>query len=260
MSHPIIYQWSDGSIVEMSPITQFGEGGRLRLCFRGLLDSSSSSPTEYLLSFMISLNPDRAAFASSPSLANLMRQRGVSEEGVIEKYPQIQAQIRGLLLDLGVAPNRAGVLLRGASGDITTPLFVSEDLWNKRFELAKDKSFGDNSFEAVPDYMGVGTIHRLQIAYDRLNMNWRVFWIFGGSGGEVSTTSDTFENAVGAVMKNNNIRPESERDSWEEESVERGTFLIPTPEEVEVFRILDEPLPFFLPGDEAGEWVRGRLS
>jgi hypothetical protein len=248
MSHPIVYQWSDGSLVEMSPITQFGEGARLRLVFPGAV------------SFMISLNPDRAAFASSPSLANLMRQRGVSEEGVIEKYPQIQAQIRGLLLDLGVAPNRAGVLLRGASGDITTPFFVSEDLWRRRFDLAKDQSIGGNSFEAVPDYMGIGNIYRLEIRYDSWKMNWRISWASGESGGEVSTTSDTFENAVGLVMKSNNIRPESARAAWEAEFVERGTFLIPTPEEVEVFRILDEPLPFFLPGDEAGKWVRGRLS
>jgi hypothetical protein len=251
-NHPIVYRWSDGSFVE---ITKFADGTGLRLFFSGFLD--------YLSSFMISLSPERKAYAASPSLTNLMRAKGVPQQEVVEKYPQIQAKIRGLLLDLGVAPNTAGTLLRGDAGNIAVPFFISEDLWNRRFELAKDQSIGDDSFEAVPDYMGIGNIYRLQIRYDSWSMNWRISWMSGRSGGAVYArkfTSDTFENAVGVVMKNSNIHPESDRAVWETEFVERGTFLIPTPEEVEVFRILDEPLPFFLPRDEAGKWFKGRLS
>lgn len=249
MSHPIVYRWSDGSFAELSPIVEFNKAARLRLVFYGDL------------SFMILLDSERAAFSSSPSLTGMLRVRGVPREEVIEKYHQIRRKICGLLLDLGVCPNNAGVLLRGSSADVRLPFFVSEDLWSRRFELAKDQSIGGNSFEAVPNYMEIGSIYRLQIRYDEWDMNWKIYWMSGRSGGEVSArkyVSDTFENAVGTVMRENNIRSESDRASWEAENAERGVFLIPTPEEVEVFRILDEPLPFFLPGEEVIQWVASR--
>lgn len=247
MSHPIVYRWGDGSLVEMPYVAYFGDGPNLKIVFSAGL------------SFTISLNPEKAAFALSPPLAILMRASGVPQQEVIERYPQIQAQIRGFLLDLGVVPNSAGVLLRGAAGDITTPFFVSEDLWSRRFELAKANRQGNIYFEAAPDYMQIGNIYRLRIWYDTHNMNWHIKWM----SREVSVrkyTSDTFENAVGVVMRESNILPESERANWEEANVERGTFLIPTPEEVEVFRILDEPLPFFLPGEEAQKWIKERQA
>jgi hypothetical protein len=38
----------------------------------------------------------------------------------------------------------------------------------------------------------------------------------------------------------------------------KGAFVLPEPEEVEVMRILDEPLPFWWPFNDLLEWVRSR--
>lgn len=41
------------------------------------------------------------------------------------------------------------------------------------------------------------------------------------------------------------LLPVSAREEWESANAKRGRFLIPSEEEVQVFKILDEPLPFF---------------
>ena len=65
----------------------------------------------------------------------------------------------------------------------------------------------------------------------------------------------TLKDAVDQLIEKDDIRPESEKKDWIEKNVEFGTWIVPSQEEIEVFNILDEPLPFFWEARMLEEWI-----
>lgn len=71
--------------------------------------------------------------------------------------------------------------------------------------------------------------------------------------------STTLEEAVDWLLKETLVFPESQRSAWEAANVERGTWLLPTAEEIEIFHLLDEPLPFTWGYEELERWLMNRV-
>lgn len=223
MSLPIIYRWADGSFVELSAVGRTGKYATFWLV-------SVDGPL-----IQIGLGLDRSAFSYVFN----------------SRYLEIERKISGFLLDLGVSPNEEGFLLGGMT-PVAIPHFVSEDRWSKRFDLAKNTIRNENYMEKFSHFTTW-----YETVYSRWHSHWR---IPHKTAQECTHEANvvTFEDAVDAVLSKNNILPESARADWEKENTERGLFLIPSPEEVEVFRILEEPLPFFLPNPQREEWFEAR--
>ncbi len=66
--------------------------------------------------------------------------------------------------------------------------------------------------------------------------------------------------AVDEFAKKQLLLPESSRERWERENIERGTWLIPSAEEVELYQMLGEGLPFWWGGDRFAAWLLERLA
>lgn len=63
------------------------------------------------------------------------------------------------------------------------------------------------------------------------------------------------QKLVDKICSYYHILPESKREWWERTQIERGTFVLPSPEEVEVFRILEEELPLLWPPETFEPWI-----
>lgn len=170
------------------------------------------------------------------------------------------------------------------------PRWVPDELWGSRFELAKeflspeapysDKyrsgPYRPRSFIFKPHSVSneaealYGTVHFQYFvirngkistsAHTSHPRGWTVIWgdNHQGPSEREAVWDDDFSAAVDKALAAAMILPISQKDAWENERVERGTPTIISPEEAEVFKILDEPLPFWWGYADLLEWLRGR--
>lgn len=71
-----------------------------------------------------------------------------------------------------------------------------------------------------------------------------------------SPERDSEEEAIDDALRAYPIVPESRLEEWFQDNLERGTWVKPTPEEVELYTILDEKLPFFWPTEDLEAWLK----
>lgn len=69
---------------------------------------------------------------------------------------------------------------------------------------------------------------------------------------------DSKRAALRELIRDLFIIPESEIESWEEQNVDRGSFVGLAPEEVELYRLLGQPLPLWWPPSELHSWMEER--
>jgi len=85
----------------------------------------------------------------------------------------------------------------------------------------------------------------------RLRGNLATRWHAHASGGSGSSSNSvhytgwSLEEVVKTMLDVEGLVPTSRQARWEAENVERGEFVLPTGDEVELFRALGERLPFF---------------
>jgi hypothetical protein len=258
MSGRILYRWSDDSSV-------------------GLLSGRDDSEDTYLLyaekQIDMALLLRAKIMPSGPqvsingsSLGEQIRDSGVPLKSVMLAYPLVKSRLFGFLIDAGVRAVRDGHLLQSrVDYDLRMPAFVSNEQWENRYQIARDFYVSDRfHLRETPRYLS--RVRNLQLCSPQQDPLWKVRWSDRASkraplpGVSVNTVfaANSLEEAIDLVTEQNLVLPESKKGEWDRENVEHGVFVLPTPEEVEVFRILDEPLPFFLPWKQAEEWLRGQ--
>lgn len=196
-------------------------------------------------------------------------------EGPVDR--STSKKVLGFFLDLGASrpflSSNLGLQLQAVSLQI--PVYVPNDLWANRFDQAlqilRSKRTGDLLLWEVDIYIkeeddgGGEDDDEEDEEEDRDgDADWdhdrsSVFLTgldeasfgFDFEGGSVEEVVDdfTFDQL---------ILPESGRESWETENVERGSWVLPTPEEVEVYRALGEQLPFWWELEKLEAWLRER--
>lgn len=208
-------------------------------------------------------------------------------------YLQQERRLAGFALDLGIVKN---VFFEGLfeTGDwedpslVRYPKFVPDERFERRIEEAMEMWDSCSSWpkhqKKSKNRNFLGCVHGMQMEVNHHQM--LLSWDVNGSGrrrtissyrqytpkaGEARQTPKVqnahpdlervTERLVDMMLQSEGlVLPESSRQAWEEENVLKGKFLIPSPEEVEVFRILEEPLPFFW-GDEAlVQWLEGQTK
>lgn len=177
-----------------------------------------------------------------------------------------EKKLRGLLFDMGASrpnENSPGMISDSERGSVLVswPRWISEEVWANRIEAAKEHVYTSlpaanhrKTFMGIPGFALVESLPPGETRADpRLwTGGWKAAW-----WGE-TTWSETLEGAVDAALEMNFVLPDSRREQWEADNIERGVFVLPTPEEVEVFKILDEPMPIWWPFDQLLAWIRER--
>lgn len=182
-----------------------------------------------------------------------------------------QRKILGWILDMGfqIYSNRthSGLVSEYSKVHIGRyPRWIPDEIWNLRY-----LSFSLHFEELAPPFLGV--IRKLvkQFQYsvetgkcDGIIASWRTE-SRGSDGSVYAELDDTPESKERAVVKivdhickSELLLPESQRESWESAHSERGRFTQLSPEEVEVYRLLGEPLPYLLPSEELQQWLSSR--
>lgn len=164
--------------------------------------------------------------------------------------PPVEKRVTSFLLDLGVerCPAIPG-LVNGDRIDLAVfPLFVADDLWERRHEEARQVASGLRG-----DFLGLG---RASSEWDRKEEQVRFTVHIGNM--QWDQLHHTVEEAVDDIVVDAVILPESTRSAWFAEHVERGEWVHPSPEEVEVYQALGEELPFWWGPDRFEAWLRER--
>jgi len=272
-----IYEWADGSyaVVRLDNFQRVGGAADLVVRWRG-------QNADIIFAFNPFENRDEPGE---------MRGRQILVYYLVQSFPTaLRKKLLGLFLDLGVGrPCSSSDLVSTQAGNapsVPYPRFIPDDLWARRYEevpRTESQPWSPSKLEAEP-YLG--EIRCLHIANLGLGYGqpWRAMWytsmvyvpvwpsstvptpMYGDRAWfdgvayfKRSAMSDSFEGVVDRVLDWEMILPESERAGWEAAHVERGTLLLPTREEVELFRLLGEPLPFWWPQVKLAEWLRERL-
>jgi len=263
-----IYEWADGSdaVVRLENFQGAVGDADLVVRWRGLgVDPVNGQNYDPIFAFDPFENRDEPGE---------MRDRQILANHYAQSFPTaLRKKLLGLFLDLGVGrPCSSPDLVSTQVGNEPTvpcPRFIPDDLWARRYEEARlvisdfeklqEPYLGEVRCLHIANHVGLGYVQpwRAIWNFERLAVSHgqplRARWYF-----KRSAMSDSFEGVVDRVLDREMILPESERTGWEAAHVERGTLLLPTREEVELFRLLGEPLPFWWPQVKLAEWLRER--
>lgn len=135
------------------------------------------------------------------------------------------------------------------------PRFVSDELWAKRFDIPTSPDDDPRFLVEKKPYILDG--------YEILgycNGTTIDLWFHGNQRRSGTRIGNTKEEVIEAILIDLFVLPESARQDWEAANVERGVFLIPSPDEVEMYRALGEPIPLLWPLPGLQAWLEERLS
>lgn len=183
-----------------------------------------------------------------------------------QEYPtEFDRYLLGFLLDLGLTRevgssdrdlNLTGLVSTEDDSLVLYPFFVPDDVWESRYEDARKiqgkipgrflvwnevEKFEVNRENTIPPISGEKV----------------VLHVMEGNATAVSEAS-TLEGAVNRLCEDLFILPESNRVSWEAEHVLRGKWVLPTQEEVELYQMLGEELPFWWKPERLLAWLEER--
>ncbi len=174
---------------------------------------------------------------------------------------EYRKKLLGFVLDIG-AITRPVPYLRGclATNDhpeavLDVPYFVPDEVWARRYETEPLR--GSSGRVDVLKGAVLGPVEDLEIIarrYVRGGDTWQGQWSYPGRM-EHTTECLSVEEVVDQVAKRELLLPESYRELWEPSNVERGTWLFPSADEVSLYQMLGEPLPFFWPRPRLSEWL-----
>ncbi len=243
---PTLYAWPDGWRVVFSP-SRWKERG-LNGPLVSYLFLELLGPRHAEARFILETH-DHGRFASFPSYGKSSRDRLFDPELTAPG----RKKLTGFVVDVGAdRPKDTSCLVvpSGYTGwdarpSVPWPNWVPDERWEGRYE-------------EIYEYVGqtwkggyLGVVGSLEIEGESSG-HFQVRWK------NERRVFPSLDLVVDWLCHRYMIRPESERAAWEAENVERGSFIVPTDEEVEVYRMLGEPLPLWW-GEEAFEpWLRER--
>lgn len=185
------------------------------------------------------------------------------------------SKLLGFALDIG-ATIRPPLWAKESDGfdRLQMPRYVSDEEWEKRYDLPNVESGPFQPAIQVSNWMGITVLRMIQHEgtfkavwasawmsktkeaqaiwpIDRKALSWQI---------SAANAEDAKRKVVDHILETEKILPVSRKENWESSNIQKGRFLVPTPEEVEVFRLLDLPLPFFFFDSELREWIESRTA
>lgn len=259
----VVYEWPDGSVLKLqfliekqqrTPVLWFGNGwppivlgcGHPAGSMEAVLYAEAPARPDEFDAALAKLDPDGAK------------------------------KLLGFALDAGVdrfTPSWTGLVTTHTKPPTVLPYprWVSDEEWATRYEVARRRLVPGgvpSTTETLSRYWGplVGGIpQNFFVRYYRDKEEWYAKWDSGRSdSGTMSahspdrgrgTVEGSLEEVVDWCLAYELILPASRREAWEAENVLRGTFVLPDEEEVRVFRLLGETLPFFWGESRFKTWL-----
>jgi hypothetical protein len=253
----LVYSWPDGSNVE------------LRIRAPGAVVSGGVPPGDasmLMVTFMddtrLGLQLKSGAETNGPckSSTHFIKKSwigsdfsGANRKGNREKLFGFFYDLR---LPLGASPN---LVMNKNELDwigFQGPTFISDEVFDQRHEEARRRGKWKMS---SPSFLGADILAGSRVK-QLPNQLWEAMWHDDLEGDKRESQSATLEEAVDWLCEDAQVFPESQRAAWEAANIERGTWIMPTPEEIEVFYILDEPLPFTWSYDALHRWLSDRTQ
>lgn len=254
MNHFSIYAWEDGYRVHSAPST----GQLSQFIFR----------TPKVVRLRLYWDPQSRVLSTMPNPSLWVHPPKMSEDEI--------RKIRGFILDAGFPRAKGPNLVDTGSEDKETkiyyPKWIGEERWGQRYEEAERRVVVgrppkiEEKWPTFPEDF-LGHVENVMLFRDRFVSKtrgpfplkiWWGSWTVSQENG--SDLVDSVREAVDIITDRRLLLPESAREAWEKTNVSKGEFILPSPEEVEVFRILDQELPLLLPHQELSEWITGRWS
>ncbi len=188
-------------------------------------------------------------------------------------------KIRGLVLDLGVRralPHDRDLVYRagGAAHRVASyPRWVEDERWAYRADELERHRFPRNVTRSQGrSYLQrpwLGHLQALELDVVRPELleqvqerhhRWTATWGGHSHNRRRHTTADTVAELADEICAQEMLLPASEKEAWDAANVERGRFVVPSPDEVELFRMLGEDLPLLWPVPAARRWILDRKS
>lgn len=163
----------------------------------------------------------------------------VGDASFVDFLEDAKTHLRGLALDLGLASaasaissSKAFLMHTPVGNSLTVPGFLPDDIYDAMIS-------------------GSSIVHKTD---DGREIDMTIF-------DEKTLRGLGFEGKGDFAKRDFALRlilPERERSSWVKENVLFGTFVTPTPEEVELYRMLGAENPLLWGPAELEEWLQGR--
>lgn len=241
-----IYRWSDGTEAQIFT-GEFSEW-KVLVCGRG--------------TFRVEL---RFSIAGPPKLVLEAPRVNVFDRQIVGFH--LGRQVLGLAIDLGVEhpfTQGPGLFLTGRTPSTTMPYprWIDEDRWERRYEEAAQRVSPAWVYKGPPQMReALEKLEPFLGVYPRFVLGPESSaprrW-FATYDGHAPVEGWSFEEVVDAFTSQELLLPASARGAWEAANAERGEFLLPSLDDVEVFRILGEPLPFFWGKARFEAWLSER--
>lgn len=198
-------------------------------------------------------------------------------QGFLDVMPKplpdlVRKRVTAFLLDIGVdRPWNQSESLVMTGSDVRPfapcPRWVSDDRWADRYVEA-DKFLYKKVASRLggPDHftqeLGAGEMYLDHLGQLEIygpdyysTGDWTATW---KSSGETPMERDTFVELVDAILSWEDLQPEAAREAWEAENIERGEFVLPGRNEIEMYRMMDERNPFLWSADKLATWLSER--
>ncbi len=171
----------------------------------------------------------------------------------------------GLVLDLQTdrPVGRGGVedpqYVRSANGMdqawSVVPRWVPDEAWDRRHESILEHLAMDEDGVRFPllEQPWLGHVCRLQVKAEHDMGDFFARW--GAVRSELRTAgADSLAQLADQVCAEEKLLPVRDQQAWLEENVTFGVFVVPSPEEVELYQMLGERSPLLWPAKRLFEW------
>lgn len=233
-SPPVVYRWADGSFATCSALH------------------------DLLLSMLFVIYPSGGGESCADLWLSPSPRRSVTAEDWAKYSDDRRRRLCGLLFDLlgaNFARRPKDLFMgpfsvsAGSAGDdglsIFFPFFVPDEAWERRYEEVR-KLWG------TPRAKGRLLLWEHAEFFPANHVE--VFEEGSIAVGEGKTPEEAVDDLCSTLL----VVPESGRESWLAENVERGEWVRPDPDELEVLGVLGEELPFWWESRKLSAWLRER--
>ncbi len=246
----VVYRWEDGSVIELSPHGSWSDARQQNIiAWRFTLRRNGKVCAEFGLS---SSEKENSLYPFT--LIGLL---------VEEAIKTCSGLLRGFFLDL--FPDWDKIFLfdtynRGPAL-FARPNVVAADLWDRRYDIARSKHVGNHRSQVSGEPF-LGVVHGGFWIYPvarAVHEPTKHLWCGKvGSGESLVATMKSFEQIVDAVVEDYHIVADRDLQAWEAKNLVRGQWVQTSAEEIELYRMLGEPMPFFWQTEQLLEWYLER--
>lgn len=166
-------------------------------------------------------------------------------DGTVEETDK--KKVLGFFLDVGASrPNLRSHFFHKGNQKLRIPIYVPDELWGNRYEQIDQIA---QSKEKTGEFL-----------LWKVNIRLRDFVVIVLDPGTqyIRQEGTSIKEVIDDILAEYLILPQSCQDAWESQNAEHGSWVLPSQEEVEIYRALGEQLPFWWKAADLETWLQER--